>query len=574
VVGKVLHGWRAGHRMAGWVRISLLILGAFVLLTLLLTGVSQRAGDAVSSASITSSAQVPVEFDERQWSGNGDESPESPPVQPRTLDVFPNADPGANPLRETAPVESEVGRSNDSESFADRSDDDESDGDEVFESIAGTVFDDGGDILPGIEITLFGLDAESGAMPGRSVRSDRLGMFRFERIASGEYEVRALGADRYHSLSQRVRAGIGNLELHLQSKGNLIVQGRVTDEQGRAIVDSRVRALGGGTETRSANDGSYRMVVERRQANQPPVLVFSHPQFREHRAQLSGSPSQGVSPEIDLDVTLKSRTAGVRLEGLISGPSNEVVSGVSVWLNAARPGSYRRTVTDAFGLYAFEKVESDESYRIGVDGNRDYAPSEPQWVSVGGQDEVFDVRLRRRSAGEVHGTLVNPEGSVLPEFAVRLKSSGASDRYPLELRSDRLGGFRIGEIEAGQLLFMTTSVPLLQAHGLVLEPGANRYVEVVLDWGDQWLFGRVVDAQDRPVAGARVTAQWGMQFGDVFSQSQRETRTDIEGNFAFSNLAASGYMLTVRAEGHSSARVFHAMGNGSLQDLVITMARM
>ncbi len=579
MVGVMCVGRLTGQCVAcGWVRVPALVLTSIVALFLVLMCAPERVGIGVQPHSETPEPLNFEELVEHELPDAREESSESSSRPSRS--AADSSDPHSSSSHSSparpgrTPSERERARPDSPGTLAARSGEAEADEDPSIESVAGTVFDQAGDVLPGIEVSLIGIDARTESMPGRSARSDRLGMFRFDRLVPGEYEVRAFGGERHHSLSQRVRTGIGSLELHLQGKGEIVVAGRVTDESGQAIPDARIRALGGGEETRSAEDGSYRAVVERRQASQAPVLTFSHPQFREHRAQLSGTQTQGPSSSMQLDVTLKSRTSTVRVEGLVSGPFNEVVSGVTVWLNASRPGSFRRTLTDDLGVYAFERVESNGSYQIGVDGNRDYAPLEPRWVSIGRNDEVLDLRLRRRSSGELNGTLVNPEGRVLPGFSVRVKSTGASDHFPLQLISDAYGGFSIREIEAGDLLFMTTSLPRLEARGLVLQPGANQYVDVVLDWGEHWLFGQVLSSGGQPVPGARVTAQWGMQFGDVFSQSQRETRTDIDGYFAFSNLAAPGYTLTVRAEGHASARLLHTLGSGHGQDLVITLARL
>ncbi len=577
MVGVELPGSHSDRiAVSGWVRISLLVLTVFILFLLTLMWVSERTSDGLHSATESNGLPNQVEAVSGPLRDANEDTTAAASSVPRSspiaFEAATNADRLPSPSLDRFPSEPRPTRPERADSSSGDRRNSDSDKDKTLESIGGTVFDESGDVVAGIQVSLIALDTQTNSQSGRSARSDRLGMFRFDRLDPGEYEVRALGGERYHSLSQRVRAGVGSLEIHLQSKGEFIVAGRVTDESGQPIADSRVRALGGRVETRSAQDGSYRTVVERRQASQAPVLVFSHPQFREHRAALVGSSAQGQSSVLQLDVTLKARTSTVRLEGLVSGPFNEEVSGVTVWLNSSRPGSFRRTVTDSFGIYAFERVESNGSYQIGVDGNRDYAPSDPRWISIGSHDKILDLRLRRRSAGELHGTLVNPEGSVLPSFTVRVKSSGAVDRYPLDLTSDAFGGFWIREIEAGDLLFMTTSLPRLEARGAVLEAGTNRYVEVVLDWGEYWLFGRVVDARGRPVPGARVTAQWGMQFGDVFSQSQRETRTDLEGHFAFSNLAARDYTLTVRAEGHPHARVFHSLVGGTDREVLITLA--
>jgi hypothetical protein len=93
-------------------------------------------------------------------------------------------------------------------------------------------------------------------------------------------------------------------------------------------------------------------------------------------------------------------------------------------------------------------------------------------------------------------------------------------------------------------------MPHLSVHGLALEPGEHREFLVPVDWGQGWLFGRVISSRAQPLAGARVSLHWTQGYGELVSVSRRDTRTDSEGYFSFANLGAEVYGLQVQAVDH------------------------
>ena len=100
----------------------------------------------------------------------------------------------------------------------------------------------------------------------------------------------------------------------------------------------------------------------------------------------------------------------------------------------------------------------------------------------------------------------------------------------------------------------TLSVPLLRVSGLELEERGRLDVELVLDWGDLALSGRVLDDGGDPVRGADVRLSWADRRGRINSTSFRRTVSDGEGRFRFAQLGRTEHRLEIRAEGYEIGR--------------------
>ena len=114
----------------------------------------------------------------------------------------------------------------------------------------------------------------------------------------------------------------------------------------------------------------------------------------------------------------------------------------------------------------------------------------------------------------------------------------------------------------------TRSRPRLWASNIVLEPGEQKDVDIPLDWGTDWLLGRVVNAQGEPISGASIIVNWKEQLRGLVSQSRRDLRSDFEGYFAVSNLNAENYTLIVQAPGYQTFRGDHQLSGGAEEFVV------
>ncbi len=436
---------------------------------------------------------------------------------------------------------------------------DETDDEELPElGITGAVLDDQGSLLPGIPVQARPLAAQG--QHGRtttagtlSQTTDSLGTFTFEPLREGEYELTVDDSEEYHGTRMQVRAGVANAELQLQRILAIRIHGQIVDENGIGLDNVRVRSLGGAHGSSSDERGTYEITVEPVRAGKPLVIEFQRSDYRSRRERVDMA-QVSDSDQLLLNVDLEPVGEWAAVLGYVSGPRGEPVSGVEVWLNSADPRDFKRTRTDENGDFKFNRVETGEAWRLGVNPGDNYKKFVSEAFAVGPGDAAYDVKLEASGTGSLSGRFIDPEGWPLGHFTIWLRSEDTAGQAPIPVSSDARGNFEIQDVPAGRLRLETTSQPRLKAEGIDLSPGETRHLEVPMDWGESWLFGQVVDPAGSPVPGARVTLQWHQQYHVVNSSSHRQAGTDLEGHFTFSNLAARNYQVTVQAPGYQTVR--------------------
>lgn len=430
-------------------------------------------------------------------------------------------------------------------------------------AIAGSVLDDQGEPLPGVQVS-----AQRVGSPGVTVSrtgaagmltrtSDAAGMFVFEPVDEGEYDLSATVADgSLLPAHLRVRAGVSAAELRMHRVRAVRVYGRVSDTRGGPLERVEVRVLGEGRAVQSDARGEYSIMTDLVRAGQPPVLQFQRPPFRELRQRVPAA-LDPTAESVRLDVRMQPGDATVALWGLIAGTGGEPLAGVPLWVSSTVPRVYRRAVTDEAGEFRLEGLELGDAYRVGIDAAGEYDAYLSVPFPIGPDDTRHDVVLERVDYARLSGRLVDPEGAPLPGFSLWLRHLDSPGQPVLPVEAGPGGWFRLEQVAAGEHRLETRSQPRLEASGITLAPGEDREVLVPLDWGPHWLFGRVVDPSGAGLAQAQVTLQWSQQNGAVRSASQRRTSTDAAGYFAFANLGGGSHELRVELAGYELSRSVH-----------------
>lgn len=424
-------------------------------------------------------------------------------------------------------------------------------------AIAGTVMDDRGVTLAGIAVVATPFAVVGGRQGALSRMTDRQGMFVFEPLSEGEYELAAMGSEQYRPGIVRVRAGVENAEIRLQRVGEVQVSGRVADQlDGTPLEGVRISVLGQRQVTTASGAlGEYALAVPRLRAGTASVLEFRHDGYRPLRLRVN-EPEAGNGPVV-LDALLDPSGDLAWVQGQVRDDLGQPVEAVPVWLRSSVTGVFQRVLSDEQGRFRFDGVETGSGYRLGTDRMGDYAEATTPPFEIIAPGVGRDLQVALQTYGSLAGRVVGPDGGPLPGMALWLHNGGAQAREAQRFVTDGNGEFEVQGVPAGPLRIETRSQPLLQASGIQLEAGERRTVVVPLDWGPHWLMGRVVDEGGHPVPQARAVLQWSSPAGGLRSVSRREVGTDSEGYFAFSNLGAGIHVLTVEAVGYQRLRSEH-----------------
>lgn len=441
-------------------------------------------------------------------------------------------------------------------------------------SLSGSVIDDAGAPLPGIEVRAspaVAVEAPTDSQTARAV-SDALGMFEFDELGSGEYVLSVPESETHQGETLRARAGSSAADIHLQRKGEILVIGSVLDASGAPLANTSVRSLGSDRRITADEEGRYRITIDRQKVSAQPVLDFSLRGYRTLRERVPDRPRAGEDT-VELDVTMEPLGDLVTFIGSVQGKNGVPVSGAGITLSSLSDSFNASVSTGEFGEFNIEAVEAGNRYRLVVDPrNSDYRRFTSEPLIIDQANNAFDVQLEDGGQASLAGTLVDPTGKPLPYFMLWIRNSEQTGTAPIPVQTDAGGRFDPVLLGAGPIELESRSNPRLEASGISLSSGESLDVRVPLDWGDDWLLGRVIDDNGKPVAQARVTVHWSREFGDGRSMSSRQTRSDAAGFFGFSNLGAPRYRLTCSAPGFKTRQVDAALEAGS--ELEIRLERL
>lgn len=438
-------------------------------------------------------------------------------------------------------------------------------------SIAGAVLDDTGELLTGATVTARPVDKSEGSVDGvpsaagqLTQQTSNLGSFEFTDLTSGEYELAASKGEDFLPAGLRVRTGMQNAEIVLQRLRVIQVFGQVTDESGEPLPEVKIRTLGTQHKVQTDQNGDYDILTAPMKAGSSPVLDFSLQDYKETRRRVEAALDPETT-EVRLDVLMEyeSEEPEVALSGQVLGPLGEAVVDIRVRLGSVKSQKSYSATTDRSGMFDFSEVEVGDGYSLVVRPSDEYEGYESDRFSLGPVDDFREIVLEAAGYSNLSGTVTDLSGRALGGFTLSLRGVGNNAQPPVLVETDGSGYFELEKLRAGEIRLESRSRPQLRASNIVLKPGQDAQIDVPLDWGNDWIFGQVVNSEGQPLSGASVVVTWEDAFQGLVSKSRRDVRSDLEGYFTVSNLGADDYTLTVQAPGHQTTRIQHQLGEGA-----------
>jgi protocatechuate 3,4-dioxygenase beta subunit len=244
-----------------------------------------------------------------------------------------------------------------------------------------------------------------------------------------------------------------------------------------------------------------------------------------------------------------------KLTGVVTDPDGKTVAGAR--LTALPSGSGRGVKTDASGVFAltwrlepWQAQDGSRALLVVRDADRNLAAAEDL------SPDTPKIEVQLQPALALAGRVEAPDGSPLAGAGVGVWLLVARTYSQVEekpITADAEGRFEIKTLPAGQQYVVFAQAKGRGRHQQqVNSDNQSTRIELdafVLDLADQVIAGRVVDAKERPVAGAQVHLSGEGQPADG------NATTDRQGRFSFQVCAGTMRLFAYSQGGHANASV-------------------
>lgn len=436
-----------------------------------------------------------------------------------------------------------------------------------WRTLSGWVFNQSGEPVPDLQVVASARRlapasreiALAGGGREQSTRTNGNGFFGFGQLLDGEYQVRTESTERYEAASAMLRAGVDSAVLVVTDKeGRQIwVHGLVDSARGGPLGGVRVLPIGQPQRAATSDEwGGYGLHLVVGAGRQEPTLRFLRTGYREKRVTLARAELAGVE-QIELDASLEPIEEEELVTGIVLGMDGLPVALARVELTSPALARRYQALSDDAGQFHFPQVELAADYRLWVRPRGRYKDhvEEDLWVGPGGLD--LTIVLEPLELASLRGQMVDPDGRAVSGFTLWLRSAFEGAEPFIPVTGDRQGRFLVEELPEGPLTLQTLAAPFFSFSGIELSADVSREVRLTLDTGTQTFDGFVEDTAGGPVAGASVALFWSLDAGGVRSRASRQTVTDAQGYFLFTQLGSGLHTASVSAAGFRGARVEH-----------------
>lgn len=330
----------------------------------------------------------------------------------------------------------------------------------------------------------------------------------------------------------------------------LQISGRVLDRDGFPIAGALIAEERYFQQTRSGDDGSYRLELELPR-HRYPRLHFLRSGYAGRLVKL-GADDLRQNRAQDFDVVLDDSSATVSLQGWVGDEIGIGLEGARVELSAtqtAERDSYYLTVfTDDSGRFEFEGVEADQNYGLSVNMAPDYPYYQDPAFRVTRNPGRVDIRLEKLRFVDIDGMLVNDDAAPVTDFEMYVTNltTGGHNR---KIASDSSGYFTLQNYPLGEISLSTRDPEFYKITGVTITETHYQNLQLRVDHGTRNLSGWVSDASGVGIEKAMVTLDREFRDGEVEHYSYRSQATDHNGAFNFPALGGSEYRITVYALG-------------------------
>ncbi len=411
--------------------------------------------------------------------------------------------------------------------------------------ISGQALDDSGRSIRDVPISLRPASRNQTSKAPLQLQSwsDGQGNFEFSGLPEGDFVLTVLETAAFAAATISARSGSEGVQVLLRRKTReVMVRGQVVDEMGDPLAGTRItQSSVGNTATRSDQQGHYELITNPAGGG----LITIRAELAGYRTRVERFPiEENEYGPVELDLLLEELVDQLSVQGQLVDPSGKPVASQRVYLRSAAAGSNYLARSDGNGQFSFNSVIPGSDYTLQVQPGQGYQDHTRRDLELLAEGSVLKIVLEPASFGILGGQFRNASGEPVSGFSWWLRSASASGQ-PVAVTSDSEGLFLVEQAPAGELTIQTQAAPWLKVTGMRLEPGAETYVDLVVDVGNLELSGYVVTPAGEPLSGLIARLSWRHKDGPLLSTAQRQVRCDDRGRFLFRGLDAGTHTLEI-----------------------------
>jgi len=346
--------------------------------------------------------------------------------------------------------------------------------------------------------------------------------------------------------------------ISLGTRRRLELYGRVTDEDGQPVEDVRISEERNIYSTSTGADGNYKITLEILEHHNP-VLQFLRSGYRGKRIKMSKQELSQQSRK-QLNVVLTETLDSVTVNGWIGNDFGTGLESAKIELVPANTqgeeGTYLTVLSGESGNFSLAGIKSGVRYSLSAYATLEYSSYLDTNFVVTQNPQQLNIILESLRLIDINGMIVNREGTPIPDFEIYMTNI-STGTHVKKLVSDSSGFFSLINYPVGEVSFSTRGPEYFKITGLILSESSYHTLMLVVDKGNHYLSGWVIDGGGVAVEKALVYLDSTMQNGTIKYSSYRPISTDRAGRFYFDNIGSGEHKISVFAGGFDEQEIIH-----------------
>ena len=358
--------------------------------------------------------------------------------------------------------------------------------------------------------------------------------------------------DGFAPAETKARVGVLSANLVLVQMREIRLVGMVSSKDGNPLDEVRVIAGPPTRVTDTDAEGDYELDISIKGENRAHTIHFRREGYRDQSVRLNPADLDEFLDYFELDVSMESLEGLTTVTGRLTDTEGLPVAGKIINIRSPRLQNSYRAQSDMKGQFSLKGVEPGRDYQFAIRPGANFRDYERAQVEIPANGLQLDIVLEPLDQGELAGFMTDVNGRPISGFSLTLQSKAAAGQS-IQVVSDSTGFFEVKKFPAGGAMLRTNSYPVFETQGFRVSSEIEEPVPVVLDIGQQSLFGQVKNALGERIAASEVSLGWQHSENGVHNYSARKTTADQNGIFMFNGLGPGEHTLRVNAPGFSMA---------------------